>query len=78
MNTTDDPIEEPEPFELMRALQSSFLMVFVLLAMGFYYNDHLSAIMAWCFGAVGFIEYCLIGLLRLERDRGLSLQYNEI
>jgi hypothetical protein len=41
-------------------------MVFVALAFGFYLNDRLPALMAWVFAAVGFMEYCLLGILRFN------------
>ena len=55
-----------QTLDVLRVVQYCFPMVFVILAFGFYFNDRVPALMAWIFAAVGFIEYCLLGILRFN------------
>jgi len=56
--------QRKQTLDILRLVQYCFPMVFVILAFAFYYNDRVPALMAWVFAAVGFIEYCLLGILR--------------
>lgn len=59
-------MKKNQTLEILRVIQYCFPMVFVILAFAFYINDRLPALMAWIFAAVGFIEYCLLGILRFN------------
>ena len=58
--------DKKQPFELLRVVQYAFPMVFVALAFAFYLNGRAPALMAWIFAAIGFLEYCFLGLLRAK------------
>jgi hypothetical protein len=55
--------------DILRLIQYAFPMVFVILALGFYINGQVPAIIAWVFAAVGILEYFLIGIIRISTHK---------